>query len=63
MRRQEIGGLPTYFAREDAKPSPPAGTFPSSQYATKPWAYVRHKTSILALSARVPTRCFRMVKR
>src|SRR5260370_16711199 len=63
MRGREIGGLTTYCAREYAKPSPPAGTFPSSKYATNPRAYLRHKTSILALIARVPTRCFSMVKR
>src|SRR5882672_4374416 len=63
MRRNEIGRLTTYFAREYAKPSPPAGTFPASKYATKPLVYLRHKASILALIARVPTRCFSMVKR
>jgi hypothetical protein len=31
MRRREIGGLTTYFAKYYANPSPPAGTFPSSK--------------------------------
>src|SRR5215813_7187332 len=63
MRRREIGGLTTYFAKEYATPSPPAGTLPSSKEAPRPRGYLRHKASSLALSARVPTRCFSMVQR